>query len=146
MGPSMQTRGFLFQVPAGLLFLLAVSFVFGEQAPTNKPQDSPSMVLKVTTHLVIVDAVVTDRSGNAVRDLKKEDFRIYENGKPQEIRVFSFQEALPERESRVTKRTLPENVFTNIPDTNAQRRTLAVLLIDAVNTSTADRVYLHEQL
>src|SRR5215467_5269509 len=34
----------------------------------------PSTVLKVTTHLVLVDVVVTDNSGKPVTDLKATDF------------------------------------------------------------------------
>src|SRR5215475_9445406 len=55
------------------------------------PDVSSPMVLKVTTHLVIVDAVVLDSSGLPVRDLKKEDFGLYEDGKRQDIQVFSFE-------------------------------------------------------
>ncbi len=110
------------------------------------PKEIPSMVLRVTTHLVIVDTIVTDRSGKAVRDLKAEDFKLYENGQPQEIRVFSFQQTLPETSAKTAKRILPENVYTNIPETNAHSGPPTILLIDALNTPTADRVYLHQQL
>jgi VWFA-related protein len=39
---------------------------------------------------VQVDAVVTDRDGNQVTDLKAEDFEILENGRPQPITNFSY--------------------------------------------------------
>jgi VWFA-related protein len=61
--------------------------------------DSPA-TFKTTTNLVVVDVFVRGKNGKAVENLKKEDFTILENGKPQAIGVFEFQhiaagEALP---------------------------------------------------
>jgi VWFA-related protein len=38
---------------------------------------------------VLVDIVVTDSNGKAVAGLRREDFRVFENGAPQQIRTFS---------------------------------------------------------
>jgi len=46
--------------------------------------------LRVTVNLVQVDAKVTDKSGNAVPDLKASDFRVLLDGKPQEIKFCTF--------------------------------------------------------
>ncbi len=43
------------------------------------------------TSLVIIDANVRDRSGKVIPDLKKSDFTLLEDGKPQTISVFEFQ-------------------------------------------------------
>src|SRR5690349_7836256 len=53
-------------------------------------QDPP--VLRVDVSLVTVDVEVTDSAGRAVNTLKKEDFQIFENGAPQEIRSFDSVE------------------------------------------------------
>ena len=42
-------------------------------------------------NLVIIDANVRDRSGKVIPDLKKSDFTLLEDGKPQTISVFEFQ-------------------------------------------------------
>ena len=55
----------------------------GQQPPSNNVQ------ISVSTNLVNVDAVVTDGDGNYLRDLKKENFRILEDGKPQIITNFT---------------------------------------------------------
>jgi VWFA-related protein len=47
-------------------------------------------VVRITTNLVQVDAVVTDKRGRQVTDLKLEDFEILEDGKPQRITYFSY--------------------------------------------------------
>ena len=45
--------------------------------------------LKVTTRIVVLDVVVTDKKGNLVhRDLTRDDFTIFEDKHPQTIRSF----------------------------------------------------------
>jgi len=43
------------------------------------------------TNLVIIDASVRDKNGKVIPGLKKEDFTLLEDGKPQTISVFEFQ-------------------------------------------------------
>src|SRR2546429_1598868 len=60
---------------------------------TTQPQNPPDVdsqdVVKITTNLVQVDAVVT-KDGKQVTDLKPEDFLLFEDGKPQTITNFSY--------------------------------------------------------
>jgi VWFA-related protein len=67
----------LFFIPA--LFLL---FANVEAQDTN---------FTASANLVIIDANVRDRSGKVIPDLKKSDFTLFEDGKPQTISVFEFQ-------------------------------------------------------
>jgi VWFA-related protein len=62
--------------------------------PASEAQDD-SDVVRITTNLVQVDAVVTDKKGQAVVGLTPEDFEILENGKSQPITNFSFIEVTP---------------------------------------------------
>ena len=48
-----------------------------------------SQLIKVKTELMELRTVVLDRSGRIVENLKKEDFELYEDDKPQEINFFS---------------------------------------------------------
>ncbi|SPF40255.1 conserved exported hypothetical protein [Candidatus Sulfopaludibacter sp. SbA4] len=50
------------------------------------------------SNLVIVDVTVKDKSGKAINGLKKEDFVVLEDGKPQKIDVFEHQELSVEPE------------------------------------------------
>src|SRR5215213_10909897 len=47
-------------------------------------------VVRITTNLVQVDAVVTDKNGKLVTDLKPEEVEIFEDGRPQKVTNFSF--------------------------------------------------------
>src|SRR6267154_23835 len=47
--------------------------------------------IQVTSELVFVNVVAHDRKGNLVRDLKKRDFTVFEDGKKQEISTFDFE-------------------------------------------------------
>ena len=56
--------------------------------PTPKPTPTPEPVyevLQISSNLVVVPASVTDANGQAVLGLKQDDFRIVEEGKPQQI-------------------------------------------------------------
>ncbi len=59
----------------------------GEQEP-QRPD-----VIKVNTALVTVPVVVTDRYGQFVTGLSRNDFRLQENGEPQQIASFTSAEA-----------------------------------------------------
>jgi hypothetical protein len=48
----------------------------------------PEVVIRTTTRLVQINVIAT-KKGVAVPGLKKEDFQVFDNGKRQEIRLFS---------------------------------------------------------
>jgi VWFA-related protein len=73
---------------AGLLFETAPP-VTAQQAP--QMPSAPSRI-SVTTELVLVNVVARDKKGNLIRDLKKEDFTLLEDGKKQEISTFDFED------------------------------------------------------
>src|SRR5437588_9254997 len=59
--------------------------------PTPSPaEESDEDVVRITTNLVQFDAVVTDKKGNPVTDLRPEDFEVYANGRKQPVTNFSY--------------------------------------------------------
>jgi VWFA-related protein len=60
-------------------------------APAAAPQETmrAGAMLKSESRLVLVDAVVTDKKGNYIHDLKQTDFRIFEDNKEQAVTSFS---------------------------------------------------------
>jgi VWFA-related protein len=57
-------------------------------AAPAEPQTSP-VVIRKESRLVLVDAVVTDKKGNYVRDLTDKDFKVFEDNKEQPVASFS---------------------------------------------------------
>ena len=50
-----------------------------------------AQTIRSDSRLVLVDSTVTDRKGEHIRDLTKKDFKVWEDGKEQEISAFSFE-------------------------------------------------------
>jgi hypothetical protein len=59
----------------------------GQPAQTPPPQQP---TFRTGVNFVRVDAIVTDKQGNPVPDLKATDFEVLEDGKPQTIESFRF--------------------------------------------------------
>jgi VWFA-related protein len=58
--------------------------------PPAAPADQQSTaVIKRETKLVLVDAVVTDKKGNYIHDLTRNDFKVFEDNKEQAVSTFS---------------------------------------------------------
>src|SRR5215469_8148951 len=61
------------------------------QPPRPAPAPQSQGRIRVTTELVLVNVVAHDKKGNLVRDLKKADFTLLEDGKKQDISTFDFE-------------------------------------------------------
>src|ERR1700751_4430068 len=85
--------------------LIGVSLTAGQNPPPGPQSQQPTFKLRVD--YVEVDVVVTDRQGNLVRDLKKEDFQVLEDGKNQAVTNFTLVDIPIERYDRP--------LFTNVP-------------------------------
>lgn len=59
----------------------------------KKVEDLPDYSLKVNVPLVNVDVLVTSKDGQFIPGLKKENFRVMEDGVPQQVTKFSVSEA-----------------------------------------------------
>ena len=83
------------------LFAIAFAALFATNAfpqtgPQNTPQQAPQgaePTIRISTQLIQLDAVVTDRAGKVVKGLTKNDFELSEGGKRQEISFFEFVDA-----------------------------------------------------
>ena len=100
--------------------------------------------LRVTTHLVQVNVIVNDKHGNPITGLAQKDFSILDNGKPQEIRVFSAETNLP---SALPRDPLPPGTYTNRPEEQSNApASVTVILLDALNTEPADQAQARQQV
>jgi VWFA-related protein len=66
--------------------------------PTAAQQSSRSAdddVVRITTNLVQLDAVITDKNGKLIRDLRQDEVQIFEDGRQQKITNFSLVNVEP---------------------------------------------------
>lgn len=71
----------------GIIFVLLVFSLLPVVA-----QSGDDEVISVDTSIVVLNATVTDKSGEAVRGLERQSFRVLEDGVEQEIRTFESEE------------------------------------------------------
>jgi hypothetical protein len=71
--------------PVLLLSCLSVVFAFSPSPSLAAAQSGDSFKIRADVDLVTVEVTALDKKGNPVRNLKKEDFQLYEDGQKQEI-------------------------------------------------------------
>ena len=123
------------------LFVLAGTPIvrLGAQQPATQ---IPPPTIRVSTRLVLVDAVVTDKKGQPVTGLKPEDFVIEENGKKQKIAAFST----PQEGANAPAPTLPPGIYSNRPEYRSPGGPITVFVLDAANTPFRDQAYARLQM
>jgi VWFA-related protein len=125
-----------------VLFLLALPIL--SQSPAAPPKQDEPFVFRSTTRLVQVNVVVRDHKGHPVADLKKEDFTISEEGKPQEISFFSVESlgSLP-----VTPVKIIPHLFSNrLAARSGVPPGVTVILLDSLNTTFEDQAYARSKM
>jgi len=149
------------------IFVLISSWVWAQQKNPAPPQPIPdfSHAVDLTDHqtihyqeydkglltfstkaqYVLVPAVVTDKEGHPVSGLKKEDFRLQENGKDQGIS--SVDEIVPITAPLVAPPAQKTNEASNeLAIENKAPRRLIIVAIDMVNTPFFDQVRSRQQV
>jgi Ca-activated chloride channel family protein len=79
----------------GLILILAFSVFAQTPQATPPPPVEDDDVIRVESRLVIVPVSITDKLGQPVLNLKKEEFFVSEENKPQEIAQVSDAEKVP---------------------------------------------------
>jgi VWFA-related protein len=129
-------------------------------------QDQSSYIFHAETEVVLVNVTVRDKSGKFVRNLKPEDFKVLEDGKPQKILSFDIEntDMLPATEvaqAKVAAAPAPPAPRPSAPSTpaatNAEQfkdRRLIVLFFDLADmqpdevdrSATAAESYVEKQM
>ena len=100
-------------------------------------------IFKANSEAVVVDVVVTKGRDEPLTGLRKEDFQIIEDGKPQA--VDHFEEHGSEPVTATALPPMPPNVFTNQP-VAPPGDSVNILLLDSLNTSQQDQAFVHQQI
>jgi Ca-activated chloride channel family protein len=97
------THGRVVRLGLGVLLWVAASVGGGGQTkvattkadpkavtkPDQVPEENRDLILQTTSRLVLLDVSAKDSAGGFVSGLTKDDFKIYENGKPEQISQFA---------------------------------------------------------
>src|SRR5438105_2052933 len=122
--------------------------------PTPTPQEeSDEDVVRITSNLVQFDAVVTDKQGRPVTDLRPEDFEVYVGGRRQEVTNFSYVTAEPGAPAAQPAPAPPprpaDKTAPPVPPARLRagqvRRTVA-LVVDDLGTSFESLAYVRQAL
>ena len=126
------------------------------QAPVTPAQNAPEMstrdapaTFSTKVNLVMVPVVVRDSKGKAIGTLQKEDFQLFDKGKPQMISKFSVEKAgeavIPAEvatDDAAPKNAAGATTAAKPPSAIAQR--FVIYLFDDVHTSTGDLIQVRE--
>jgi VWFA-related protein len=99
-----------------------------------QPNENGIFTVKTTSRLVVLDVVVSDRKGNLVTNLKREDFSVTEAKEPQTILNF---------EAPGANQVAPEVTINSTADLDrlAPRAPVNIILLDEFNTRFEDMAF-----
>ncbi|HEX5966100.1 MAG TPA: VWA domain-containing protein, partial [Pyrinomonadaceae bacterium] len=134
----MKTKAFL----ASLVLVCVLASGLAQTRPQDPPPPMPRAqdqsqdkadVVRITTNLVQIDAVVT-KDGKQVRNLKAEDFEIFEDGKKQTITSFAYISNVPSTTTPIPRDTKVAETDKSVPAAplkrDEPRRTIAIVVDD----------------
>lgn len=128
------------------LVVLLLATTASPQSQPQKPGDDQP--IRITSELVQLDAVVTDKKGQIVRGLTKDDFELYEGGKRQQISFFEFVDAGKSRrlskQGETVKQTDPKLMPGGVARDEVRRTFLFV--VDDLTIPYQDLVYVRQML
>jgi VWFA-related protein len=120
----------------GLTLTFALMASGPRQQPLQPSKQDGGYTLRQDTKLVVLDVVVTDKKGNLVPNLKKEDFEVQEDKQPQRIASFEAPGA----------HALPANVVihsTEELDKLAPNAPATIIVLDEFSEAFADMAFAH---
>ena len=100
-----------------------------DSATPTKDDKSGTFTFKVPVDVVVVNAIVTDKQGNPVKDLKVDDFRVYEDGKLQPIHTFALESYKATQDSAQTPGKPTGATATEDPG-STQSRMISIVVDD----------------
>lgn len=115
------------------------------QSGKQKPVEEQT--IRISTELVQLDVVVTDKNGQAVRGLTKNDFELYEGGKKQLISFFELVDAVKGQRSAQEAQgpDAPPTPSAQGPGASDIRRIFA-FVVDDLTIRYEDLTYIRQML
>jgi VWFA-related protein len=95
---------------------LTLTLLAPSAAQQPRPAQDEEEVVRITSNLIQIDAVVLDSEGRQVTDLTADDFELSEDGRPQAITNFSYVNNSPEANAAAgAKPSAPSNAAKGSP-------------------------------
>lgn len=129
-----------------LAFLAAVALTLPLAAQRRPAEpEQPRLVESIDVRVIDVDVIVTDRRGNFVPGLKKEDFEILENGVPKTIT--NFYEVEGDRTRNIVADEVGARVEDRTPATeNEEMKRRIIFYIDNLSLAPFNRNRVFQQM
>jgi len=123
---------------------LSAAFPAPQQKPDARQQPTKVKPLRAMTRLVELSVVVNDNHDQPLADLKKGDFTVFDDGKPQDIRIFSVATNQPLSHPPAP---LPRDTYSSrVPGTGDAPANITVILLDTLNTPFADQAFANQRV
>jgi VWFA-related protein len=128
-----------------VLSLIAIAnLAFAQSVPTNT---APIPTIHAGTHTVYVDVVVRDSQGKLTHGLTEQDFKVFQDGHPQQIRFFLEHNGLsPASTAPAAQEKLSQDEFSNLPPGGNQPGCVNIVLFDLLNTPSLEQLYARRQM
>jgi VWFA-related protein len=118
--------------------LLIVAMCSGAALAQQAPSEHPTF--RIGVDVVSIDAVVTDRNGDVVRDLTAADFEVLQDGKPRAVTMATFVSVTPQGAAGALGGTpaaarAPSSGLAYPPPSREQVRRTLVFVVDDLGLS-----------
>jgi VWFA-related protein len=107
--------------------------------PTAGGVNKNKGVFRVESRLIEIDVVAQDSRGRAIKDLTRDDFKIYDNGKEVPIGLFSALSLTPTPAAPLPPKTFSNRIQGAPPNVTA-------VLLDGLNTSFHDQTWARKEV
>jgi VWFA-related protein len=114
----------------GFASFILLACIAGPSGVATPAAQQPPATFRSEVGVVEINAVVTDTNGNFVRDLKKDDFQVFEDGRPRPFSLFSLVD-MPTPSS--VPAAGPEPDIRTLAESRAGR--VYVLVLDDLHTA-----------
>jgi VWFA-related protein len=117
------------------LAIFSIALFLGTPLYTQTAETNATTITS-STELVLIPAVVSDKSGSHLSGLKKEDFALKQDGKSHPIAIF---EEVRTNSARLHRSEGEQRTFSNVEPSGSDYHRLSIIVLDLMNTPFADQ-------
>jgi VWFA-related protein len=115
--------------------IFSIALFLGTPLYTQTAETNATTITS-STELVLIPAVVSDKSGSHLSGLKKEDFALKQDGKSRPIAIV---EEVRTNSARLHRSDGEQSTFSNVEPSGSDYHRLSIIVLDLMNTPFADQ-------